>query len=144
MQHWGNIYLGQKSNFLDFFEDEMNESESNRAFFTNTFGEYYGIWVCPDTSQLTLLNTLTAISALVYSCDHAVSDYGGYQQAYGGESCLSYDDTQSSFSDHTPYYFNTRQISQYFSPTTYLSTGSLSYYAGDPVETKATSSVILY
>ena len=39
----------------DFFQDEINEN--NEAFFSETFDETNGLWVCPDTSSLNLLNS---------------------------------------------------------------------------------------
>ena len=38
----------------DFFQDEINEN--NEAFFSETFDETNGLWVCPDTSSINLLN----------------------------------------------------------------------------------------
>ena len=51
----------------DFFADEI---DSNEAFFEDVFyGEEQ--WVCPDTSQLDLLNQDYSIEASIVSCEYA-------------------------------------------------------------------------
>ena len=43
---------------------------------------------------------------MVGPCEYAAKDKD-YQEAYDDETCLSYNDTQSSFSEESAYYFGT-------------------------------------
>ena len=79
----------------DFFQDEIYES--NEAFFSSVFNETNGLWVCPDTSSLTLLNSEKWLQVYIFPCETAEKLVDS--PAYSGQTCASYEDTQSSFDD---------------------------------------------
>ena len=106
-------------NCSDFFADK-----DDRAFFDDVFHPTTTQYVCPDTSEISVLNWDIVIIADIYPCIHAKSE--GYSPAYGDQSCASYKETQESFNDNSVVIYS-QQISQYFNPLTYQANGTLNY-----------------
>lgn len=84
-------------NCSDFFADEMIDDDS-KAFFEYAIDPNFGQWVCPDTTQIDLLNQSHQIFAMILSCEAAKSE--GDSPAYTGlddDSCSTYEETGDSF-----------------------------------------------
>ena len=122
-------------NCTDFFADEIDEG--NKAFFEVAFE--YGQWICPDTTQINVMNDNYLLRAKILSCHEAVDQ--STSQAYTDEICESYDQTQDSFND-AQYLINSKQITKYFNPDTFLANNTLYYMSQDYIPQQLTDNSI--
>lgn len=78
------------TNCSDFFADQVDES--TRAFFDYSLDDAKGYWLCPDTSQLSLLNDQATVAAMILPCATA-TELVDYSPAYGDQTCETYEAT---------------------------------------------------
>lgn len=82
-------------NCSDYFAEEVNQDEESKAYFDDAWRGPFGKveqFVCPDTSQLDLLNWNYIFYAEIYACDAAVK-FIDSPAAYGDVGCEPYDET---------------------------------------------------
>lgn len=81
--------------------------------------------MCPDTSQITLTSE-SFITAAVYDCAIAqqIVDSPG---AYGDLQCETNTTKTAELIDKGTFFVHSREITQHFSPNTYMANGTLAY-----------------
>ena len=85
------------------------------------------------------MNDNYLLRAKILSCHEAVDL--ATSQAYTDEVCELYDQTQDSFND-AQYLINSKQITKYFNPETFLANNTLYYMSQDYIPQQLTDNSI--